>query len=263
MTHAVDMAPSALAVVYGLLLFPLGIVLWQRIPLLSDIVVAVLRMSVQLLFVGIYLHVVFELNNPLLNVAWVVVMVIVADVSVARGSQVHAGRFLLPLFAALLAGTALPLLVLVSMAVGTDRVLDAQYVIPISGMILGNCLRADIVGIGSFYRRIREQEKRYLDALAQGARLHEATAPFLREACRAALAPTVGTMATIGLVSLPGMMTGIILGGSDPRTAVKYQIAIMLAILCGSAITVWLGIVLTQRRSFSAYGLLDHSIFTS
>ena len=73
--------------------------------------------------------------------------------------------------------------------------------------------------------------------------------------------PTVATMATIGLVSLPGMMTGVILGGANPMSAIKYQILIMLAIFGGTAVTVVLAIRLTMRVGFSTYGLLDRGIF--
>ena len=89
----------------------------------------------------------------------------------------------------------------------------------------------------------------------------EATLPFLRDAFQSALAPTVATIATIGLVSLPGMMTGVILGGANPMTAIKYQIAIMLAILSGTAITVFLAIRMTMKNSFTPYGMLDRRIF--
>jgi putative ABC transport system permease protein len=68
-------------------------------------------------------------------------------------------------------------------------------------------------------------------------------------------------MATIGIVSLPGMMTGIIMGGTDPVVAIKYQIAIMIAIFTGTTITVILGIILTIKRSFTKFGVLDPSVF--
>jgi len=70
-------------------------------------------------------------------------------------------------------------------------------------------------------------------------------------------------MATMGVVSLPGMMTGVILGGSDPATAIKYQIAIMLAIFSGTAITVTAAVYLTLYKSFTPFGLLDKEIFRS
>jgi putative ABC transport system permease protein len=68
-------------------------------------------------------------------------------------------------------------------------------------------------------------------------------------------------MTTIGLVALPGMMTGVILGGANPVTAIKYQIAIMIAIFCGTSLTVVIGIWLTTLGSFTGYGILDRRIF--
>jgi putative ABC transport system permease protein len=188
-------------------------------------------------------------------------MVVVADVSIVRSCGLRFRQIAWPVFLALTAGTAIPLTLFTGLILRRTNVLDAQYAIPIGGMILGNCLRADIVGIRTFYESIRSTEKAFLQSLAEGASLHEAIRPYVRKATQAALAPTVATMATIGLVSLPGMMTGVILGGASPATAIKYQIAIMLSIFSGTAITVALGIHLTARTGFTSYCLLDPTIF--
>jgi putative ABC transport system permease protein len=140
------------------------------------------------------------------------------------------------------------------------NLLDARYFIPMAGMILGNSLRADIVGLSTFFSSLRTEEKSYLLSLSQGATLSEAVRPFLQKAYTASLAPTIATMATIGIVALPGMMTGIILGGTDPFVAIKYQIAIMMAIFSGTALAVILGILLTLKASFDRYGVMDPDI---
>lgn len=261
MTETVQIGNLNLALAYALLLFPLIIILWYRVPMLGQTAQAIVRMTLQLLFVGLYLEVVFRLNNLWLNALWLLVMITVADISVLRGAELRVRLFAVPLFIALLAGTAIPLLFFVGVILERPFLLDAQFAIPIGGMILGNCLRADIVGIRGFYEGIRGNEKSFLHALAQGARLNEATRPYIRNATQAALAPTVATMATIGIVALPGMMTGVILGGADPLTAIKYQIAIMIAIFSGTALTVALAIWLTIRSSFTPYGTLDTRIF--
>ncbi|NQV31887.1 MAG: ABC transporter permease, partial [Phycisphaeraceae bacterium] len=116
-------------------------------------------------------------------------------------------------------------------------------------------------GIGHFYQDIRKNEKLYVQSLAFGATRAEASRDFLADAFRAALSPSIATMSTIGLVSLPGMMTGVILGGTNPDTAIMYQIAIMLSILAGTAITVFLAIQLTSRQSFDTFGMLRKEIF--
>ncbi|HDR16964.1 MAG TPA: ABC transporter permease [Desulfobacteraceae bacterium] len=256
-----DISPWRLAMVYLLLAVPLGIIVWQRIPMLGRTLIAVARMTLQLLFVGFYLQFIFDLNNPRVTGAWVLVMIAVADVSIVRGSNLLLKRLAGGLFLALLTGTAVPLMVFVFLLLEGQAALHAQYVIPICGMILGNCLRADIIGIRTFYESLKKGEKVYHLALAQGASMKEALSPFIRDACQAALAPTVATISTIGLVSLPGMMTGVILGGGNPMTAIKYQIAIMIAIFTGTALTVILAIHLTAINNFTAGGILDRGLF--
>lgn len=261
MNQVVEIGVGHLAAAYLLLAFPLAIMLWYRIPMIGETVVSVVRMTLQLIFVGLYLQVVFRLNNLWLTAAWLLVMVTVADVSIVRSCSLKLSRIALPLFGALLAGTAVPLLLFVGLILQRNNLLDAQYAIPIGGMILGNCLRADIVGVRTFYESIRTSEKAFLQSLAQGALLHEATRPYAQKACRAALAPTVASMTTIGLVSLPGMMTGVILGGASPAIAIKYQIAIMISIFSGTAITLAMGLWLTSKTSFTPHGPLNRSIF--
>jgi putative ABC transport system permease protein len=125
----------------------------------------------------------------------------------------------------------------------------------------GETQRADIIGIRTFYQSIRTGQKAYELALSQGATIAEAVRPYLRESIYQALTPTVATMANVGIVSLPGMMTGVIIGGNDPLTAIGYQIAIMLSIFTGTAITVFLAILLSARSAFSPYGILKQAIF--
>lgn len=261
MNEIIDISFLALSASYLLLLLPLAVLLYLRLPLIKDAAIAVIRMTAQLLFVGFYLEIVFRLNNPFLSLLWLLVMVAVADGSILRGCRLRVQKFMLPVFIALLTGTAIPVLVFVVPILQRANWLDAQYVIPLAGMVLGNCLRADIIGLMQFYESIRNNEKVYHQTLAHGARLQEALQPYWRDAVRAALVPTIATMATIGLVSLPGMMTGAILSGTSPMTAIKYQIAIMIAIFSGTATTVFVAIWLTIRTSFNAYGTLDTSIF--
>jgi len=258
----IDITPLRLMSAYLMLAIPLGIMLWLRMPMMGQTLVAVLRMTVQLLFVGFYLQFIFDLNNLWLTGAWVLIMIMVADVSIVNGCRLRFRRLGFGLFIALVAGTVVPLLVFAFVVLKGPSALDAQYLIPISGMILGNCLRADIIGIRTFYESLKKEEKAYLLSLSQGANLREALLPFVRDACQAALAPTVATISTVGLVSLPGMMTGVILGGGNPMTAIKYQIAIMIAIFAGTALTVILAIRLTAFRNISARGTLDQAVFT-
>ncbi|MHC5084589.1 MAG: ABC transporter permease [Planctomycetota bacterium] len=248
---------------YGLLIIPLGILLWIQVPIVSKVIISTVRMTVQLLLVGFYLQVVFALNHPWLNCLWVLVMIFVADVSILRSSGLRVRKLALPLFLSLMIGVAVPLLYFIWIILQKPGLLEARFVIPIGGMILGSCLRGNIIGIRCFYHSILQGEKVFCQQLANGARLAEATRPYLRLALDESLSPTLATMATVGIVSLPGMMTGVILGGSDPRTAVMYQIAIMFALFTGISITLLLGILMSQRVGFDGFGMLKRDIFQS
>ncbi len=256
-----DIGLSDLLTGYLLLLIPLFIILWLRIPIGSTMIWAIVRMTAQLLLVGLYLRFVFDLDHPFINLAWLFIMVVVADASVLSGSGLKFRRAGGPVFVAIAVGTLLPVLIFTGGILRLDHLLEAQYLIPITGMVLGNCLRADIVGLRAFYGAMRKNRNACQLCLAQGATLSEMVRPWFRDAMDAALAPTIATMATVGVVSLPGMMTGVILAGADPFTAVKYQIAIMIAIFSGTALTVLLAILLSLRTSFDGYGNLDERIF--
>lgn len=248
---------------YGLLIIPLAVILWAQVPLVSKMLIGIVRMTVQLLLVGFYLQIVFDLNRPWLNGVWVLVMIGVADISIIRAAGLRIRRLALPLFLSLLIGIVVPLLYFLAVILRQPGLLEARFVIPIGGMILGNCLRANIIGIRRFYLSIRQSEKAFCQALADGATLAEATKPHLQHTLQEALAPTLATMATIGVVSLPGMMTGAILGGLDPMTAIRYQIAIMIAIFTGTGITILLGVLSTRRVAFDDFGMLKRDIFKS
>jgi putative ABC transport system permease protein len=127
-------------------------------------------------------------------------------------------------------------------------------------MVLGNCLRSNVIGINAFYYSLHLNTGRYQFYLASGATRAEALRPFVGEALKKSANPTLATMATVGLVSLPGMMTGQILSGSSPLIAIKYQIMIMVAIFSGTVLSVYLGILFTNRFVFVETDMLDESI---
>ena len=258
---ALDIGTLGLVLGYGLLVVPLVFILHYRVKLLKPLTVSVLRLTIQLLLVGLYLQVVFEFNAWWLNLLWLGVMLTAADISLVNSSSLKLRAFFSPIFISLLVGTAIPLFYLLGVIVRLPDLMDARYFIPIAGMIMGNSLRADIVGLSSFYSSLRKEENTYLLALAQGASRSEGVLPFLQKAYTASLSPTIATMATIGIVSLPGMMTGIMLGGTDPMVAIKYQIAIMMAIFSGTALAVILGILLTLKTAFTRFGVLNPEIF--
>ena len=106
-----------------------------------------------------------------------------------------------------------------------------------------------------------KNETTFLSYLLMGATLKEAVHPFMREAIRTSLAPTIATMMTIGIVSLPGMMTGQILGGSFPLVAIKYQIMIMIGIFTSLVLSMVTSLYLSLPFAFDRMLMLKSEIF--
>jgi len=262
MMQVMDISWAALAGVFGMLTVPAIIMLWAGVPLVRQMILAAGRMTVQLVLVALYLEFIFRLNNFWINSSWVLVMIVIANLNITRSAGLKLRRLFPYLLAGLAAGTLPVVGFFVCIAVRPEPFYDARYLIPISGMVLGNCLRANVIALERFYSAIRANAKEFITYLSLGATLQEACQPYMRQALQAAIAPTISTMATMGLVSLPGMMTGQILGGSSPMTAIKYQIAVMLAIFCATVITAFVNIHFSQRAAFTPYNLLNPEIFS-
>ena len=156
-------------------------------------------------------------------------------------------------------------LMIISMAIGylvtavvfilfvlqVDPWFDPQYVIPISGMIIGNAMTGIALGANRLCTNMQDHHEEIENSLMLGATSKDASYEYVNDAFDSAILPTMNNMLTMGIVSLPGMMTGQILSGTFPLTAIKYQIGIMLAILGCTAITVVLFVTLGYRTFFN------------
>ncbi len=148
--NIIDIGVWRLAAGYLLLAVPLGILLWLRLPLLGQTLTAVARMTLQLLFVGFYLQVIFDLNRLWLTGAWGLVMIGVANLSIARGCRLRPSKLAGGLFLALLGGTLVPLLFLVFVVLEGAAALDAQCFVPLCGMMTGVILAIHLTASNNF-----------------------------------------------------------------------------------------------------------------
>lgn len=221
-----------------------------HIKLNKEIVISILRMIVQLSIVGLYLQYIFELNNPILNIAYLFIMMFIANMTILKNTGLKRNQLILPLFISIVIPTISMVLFFNTFVINLDAILDARYIITISGMLLGNILNGCIVGLTTYYKGIGSNKEKVNYDLALGATLFQATKPYFTSAIQVAIRPTVASMATIGLVALPGMMTGQILGGSVPLEAIMYQIAIMIAIYVTRYACILLSLTILQNMLF-------------
>ena len=232
-----------------------------KLQINKELIISVVRMLIQLSFVGIYLQYIFKLNNPLINILYLIIMITIASVHSLKSSSLKQKRLFIPIFISVALPLSVVLLAFNLSFASLNKILDAMFLIPVGGMLLGNCLNGNILALNTFYNGIKDDEKRYNYSLSLGASHNQALLPYLRNSMNLAIKPTLASMATMGLVALPGMMTGQILAGSLPLTAIKYQIGISIAILIAQYFSVLLSMLISKSRGFTKYYTLDKSIF--
>ena len=255
-----DIGMSQMAVLFGVVLLPWLLISLLGLKLNQVIAVSLLRMTVQLGLVGVYLKTLFILNDPWLNGLWIIVMLVVADLTILRRAGLKRRYFFLATFMAVAASVVFSTAYLLLLVIQPPLLYDARYLVPLTGMILGNCLQGNVIALERFYTGLRKNENEYLTYLLLGATRWEAVRPYFREAVKAAINPALAGMATMGLVSLPGMMTGQILGGGEPWTAVKYQIAIMLCIFTSTTLACILNLKLSLNIAFNELDVLKEGV---
>jgi len=238
MSQTADITLFGLIINYLLLLIPIFIFYWIRLGLIKDTIIAIVRMSIQLFLVGFYLKYLSEWNNMFVNIAWALIMIFVASVTVVRRNKLNRKLFLLPVFASILFGLIVIDIFFLGLMIDIDYKFDSRYFIPITGMLIGNLMKADVMALKEYFSKLEQEINLYRYLLANGATQFEALLPFIRSSMNVAINPLIATTSVTGLIALPGMMTGQILSGVDPLIATRYQMLVMLMILGSAGISV-------------------------
>lgn len=249
----VDISYLSLFLALSLVLVALTISSKEKLGLTKDIVVSVVRTIVQLTVVGYLLYYIFDVDHIFLTLTMVLMIVFNASRQANKRNPNHNKRFIQSFLAIFLA-TGLTLTVLVLS--GAIQFLPSQL-IPITGMIASNSM----VAIGLCYREMnslfRDQRQQVMEKLALGAPVKLASASIVRQSIRTAMQPTIDSAKTVGLVSLPGMMSGLIFAGVNPIFAIKYQIMVMFMLLSATSLGAVIAAYFAYRNYFNNRAQLD------
>lgn len=241
---------AALLLVNGLISLALGLRMERTL------LVAAVRTIVQLSLLGLVLAPVFSTAHPALVGLVVLVMVTAAAVEATRRSK-RKDRGLLPrAFGSIVVAAGATIIVANAGIIGVEPWWAPRYLIPLLGMILGNSLNGVALGVDRVLAELDEGRDRVELLLSRGATPWEAALPGVREAVRTGMTPIINSMSVVGIVSIPGMMTGQILAGTDPAMAARYQILVMFLIASATALGTTLGVVGTAVAMFDGVGRL-------
>jgi putative ABC transport system permease protein len=238
-----------LGLAFGLILIALGISRWQGLGLAQRLLIGALRTVVQLMLIGYVLVYLFALNRWYLVVAALLVMLLVATQAAVNRQPGASPRLWMITGAALLVASGLTLLYISTLVVRVAPWYNPQYMIPLFGMIVGSAMNAAAIAAERLHSEVRARQAEIEAYLALGATYQQASQDPVRHALRAALIPTVNGLMVLGIVTLPGMMTGQMLAGASPLIAIRYQIVV--AFMQAAAVAMATAIVtLWYRRTF-------------
>jgi len=256
MSPLIFLTPWDLAIAAGLVVVAGLISVALRLGLERRLAISAVRTVVQLGLAGLILEYVFELEQPVLVGAAMLVMTLFAARETVRRARRRYARIHLDGWLAMAASGLIVCGVVTQVVIGVAPWYSPQYVIPLFGMILGNAMNGIALCLDRFLEHLFTRRHEVELQLAFGATRGEALRDPLRTAVRTGMIPIINGMAAVGIVSLPGMMTGQILGGSPPLQAVAYQIVVMFMLAAAVSVGAILAAVVAGRRLVGPDGRL-------
>ncbi len=240
----------------ALLLANGAVSLWLGLGLGKKLLVAGVRTVLQLSLLGLILVRVFEMQNALLVGSICVLMIfLAANEAVRRAGRSYPG-IRRDTFLSLLVASGVSLLFVMMLVLQPEPWWAPRYLIPLLGMVLGNGLTGVSLGLERCLASFDEERDAVELWIAAGAHPWEAARPAAAKALRAGLIPILNAMSVAGMVTIPGMMTGQILGGTEPSMAARYQILVMFLIAGATAAGTTGVILLAVRALFDGRGRL-------
>lgn len=247
MTGAEPFGFTSLAAALALVAVALLLSWWQRLDVERDIGLACVRAFVQLMAVGYIIHLILQTDRPLYVALTLAAMLLFAVITSARRARGLPGAWTL---AAASIGVASMATLAVMLVLGIIPA-GARYVIPIGGMLIGNCMNVASVTAVRLLEDAADRRPQIEASLALGASPRQSTATLARRSVRLAMVPVIDSTKTTGPVFLPGAMTGMILAGAAPLQAVRLQAVVMFMLLAAVALTASIMSYLAPGRLFT------------
>lgn len=253
MNGAVNLNIWQLVAAYVFVIILILIVRMRGIAREKQILISTVRMTVQLVLVGYLLVYLFDNINPFFTIGVVIIMEVFAVYNIFKRAKYRLSKRLKRAVAiSMTIGTLSCLFYFLLVVLRVNPWYNPRYFIPIAGMIIGNSMTGVSVGVNQLVDGMQTKKHLVESALMLGASPKIAAKDIVNSAFDSAILPTINSMLGMGIVFLPGMMTGQILSGTSPLTAIEYQIAIMLSILGSVALTVVIFVQLGYKSFFNS-----------
>lgn len=234
-----------------------------QLGLLKPLLWGTIRAFVQLTLIGYVLNYVFQWNTLWVIVPLLLLMSLIASREATRRITRIPYNPGVSTFLSLTASTFVVGIIVVVLIIGPEPWYSAQVMIPIFGMLFGNSMNAVALSLDRMYSEIHAHIEEVEQLLSLGAAPWEAVIPYIRKAVSAGMTPTINSLMVVGLVSLPGMMTGQILAGMNPQSAVRYQFVVLVMMASCVAIGCLMIVLMSYRKMFNPDGSLVEELRNS
>jgi len=224
----------------------------HALKLERDLLIGTVRTFAQLFLLGYILKMVFDINHFLLVLLIFVFMIFFATWTIYRRINENQISFFFPTFFSMLISFFFISFMVTAIVVGVKPWWKPQYFIPLGGMVIGNSMNAIAIALERLLSELRTKRYEIEMKLCHGADYREASQEILRNAMKAGMIPSINSMMAVGMVFIPGMMTGQILAGADPTAAIKYQIVVMVMIVGATTLGTLSVILIVRRLCFSS-----------
>lgn len=245
-----------LVLALGMIAIAIGLSAWEQLGLELSLALAAARTILQLLVLGYLLAFVFAFDNPWAVIIVLAIMLTIAAV-VARNQISKKYPTLLPLvWVSILVSTVLTLSYTNLLVIQPEKWYEPQYLIPLAGIVVGNAMNAAAIAGERLVSTINASQLEIETHLSLGATPQQAVTQYRKDAIKAGLIPTLNSMMVVGLVTLPGIMTGQLLSGVNPLDTASYQILIMFMLAFANLITTLLVTYGLCRQFFNSVAQL-------
>jgi putative ABC transport system permease protein len=252
MIDLIPLQPADFFGAVGMMAIAIALSRWQQLGLERELMVATARTTVQLVVVGYLLWFVFDWKNPGAVLAVIVAMLAIATLETRKRIGKRIPNELWLLGGSMVTSLAVTLTYTTVLVIRPALWFDPQYLIPLAGIVLGNVMNGASIAGERLMQMVQTHRAEIETHLCLGATPEQAIATYRKAAIRTGLIPTLNAMMVVGVVTLPGIMTGQLLSGVNPLDAASYQMLIMFMLAFSTLLTTVLVVRGLAKQCFNA-----------
>lgn len=248
-----DIAISGIIIAVALLLVPILIIYYFKIPIVEQAATTVARVAIQLTLVAAYIFYLYEWNSVWVNLLWLLLVGGVVTYSLTVRCGLKKLPMLIPTGTGVLVAAFVVGMVVLWPVMRLHNPFETRFFLPVMAMLLAHIYKVCSRGLTHYYQTANDHQQQFYFLMGNGASRTEAISPFIREAFQKAFTPELSSLSMLGVVTLPLLLTALLLGGCTPLQAAKLVVVMLCATLCASSLAMIITVFVSNRFLFDKH----------